>query len=131
MAKPKRPAAKASKSGTVAARPRRTLSREAWIAAARKVLEKRGIAEVKIDRLARQLKVTRGSVYFHFSSLQDLHDGLLQEWQRAFRQVAWAGSFEGYSSLGLGVRARLPFRVFALDGPDAGSRLVVDVAHFW
>lgn len=50
---------------------------------------------------------------------------------RTFRQVAWAGSFEGYTSLGLGVRARLPFRVFALPGPDAGSRLVIDVAHFW
>ena len=50
---------------------------------------------------------------------------------QTFRQVAWAGSFEGYSSLGLGVRARLPFRVFALAGPDTGSRLVIDVAHFW
>lgn len=50
---------------------------------------------------------------------------------QTFRQVAWAGSFEGYTSLGLGVRARLPFRVFTLAGPDAGSRLVIDVAHFW
>jgi len=50
---------------------------------------------------------------------------------QTFRQVAWAGSFEGYSSLGLGVRARLPFRVQTLSGPGAGSRLVVDVAHFW
>jgi hypothetical protein len=50
---------------------------------------------------------------------------------QTFRQVAWAGSFEGYSSLGLGVRARLPFRVFTLAGSDAGSRLVIDVAHFW
>ena len=50
---------------------------------------------------------------------------------QTFRQVAWANSFEGYSSLGLGVRARLPFRVFTLAGPDAGSRLVIDVAHFW
>jgi hypothetical protein len=50
---------------------------------------------------------------------------------QTFRQVAWAGSFEGYSSLGLGVRARLPFHVFTLAGPDTGSRLVVDVAHFW
>jgi hypothetical protein len=50
---------------------------------------------------------------------------------QTFRQLAWAGSFEGYSSLGLGVRARLPFRVFTLAGPDAGSRLVIDVAHFW
>lgn len=50
---------------------------------------------------------------------------------QTFRQVAWAGSFEGYSSLGLGVRARLPFRVLALAGPGTGSRFVVDVAHFW
>ena len=50
---------------------------------------------------------------------------------QTFRQVAYAGSFEGYTSVGLGVRARLPFRVFTLDGPDGGSRLVVDVAHHW
>lgn len=50
---------------------------------------------------------------------------------QTFRQVVYAGSFEGTTSIGLGVRARLPFRVFALDGPDGGSRLVVDVAHHW
>ncbi len=50
---------------------------------------------------------------------------------RTFRDVAWAGSFEGLTTLGLGVRARLPFRVFPLDGPGKGSRLVVDVAHSW
>ena len=50
---------------------------------------------------------------------------------RTFRHVAWAGSFEGQSTLGLGVRARLPFRVFLLDGPGTGSRMVVDVAHRW
>lgn len=50
---------------------------------------------------------------------------------RTFRQVAFAGSYEGYTNVGLGVRARLPFRVFTLDGPGGGSRLVVDVAHLW
>ncbi|MDQ0633182.1 hypothetical protein QFZ40_001091 [Arthrobacter pascens] len=50
---------------------------------------------------------------------------------QTFRQVVYAGSFEGYTSIGLGVRARLPFRVFTLDGPGSGSRLIVDVAHFW
>ena len=50
---------------------------------------------------------------------------------RTFRQVAWAGSFEGQSTIGLGVRARLPFRAFYLDGPGTGSRLVIDVAHLW
>ena len=51
-----------------------------------------------------------------------------------FRQVAWAGSFEGVTTLALGVRARLPFRVFALAGTpasDHGPRLVIDVAHRW
>lgn len=52
-----------------------------------------------------------------------------------FRQVAWAGSFEGRTTIGLGVRARLPFRAFILDGgaggAAGGSRLIVDVAHRW
>ncbi|WP_222192305.1 AMIN-like domain-containing (lipo)protein [Modestobacter italicus] len=53
---------------------------------------------------------------------------------RTLRQVAWAGSFEGQTSLAVGTRARLPFRVFVLDGaPGAadGARVVVDVAHHW
>lgn len=50
---------------------------------------------------------------------------------RTFRQVAWAGSFEGQSTIGLGTRARLPFRVLALAGPGDDARLVVDVAHTW
>jgi hypothetical protein len=50
---------------------------------------------------------------------------------RTLRQVVWLGSFEGYTSIGAGVRARLPFRVFLLDGPGSGSRIVVDVAHRW
>ncbi|MGI8626065.1 MAG: AMIN-like domain-containing (lipo)protein [Geodermatophilaceae bacterium] len=50
---------------------------------------------------------------------------------RTFRHVAWAGSFEGQTTIGLGVRARLPFRVFILDGPGNGSRLIIDVAHRW
>lgn len=50
---------------------------------------------------------------------------------RTFRQVRLVGSFEGITTFGLGVRARLPFRVFQLDGPGDGSRLVIDVAHRW
>lgn len=49
-----------------------------------------------------------------------------------FRQVRWAGSFEGYTTVALGVRARLPFRVGTLyDATTHSSRLVVDVAHHW
>ncbi|MDT6983023.1 hypothetical protein ACFSUJ_02315 [Streptomyces lusitanus] len=45
---------------------------------------------------------------------------------RTFRDARFAGSFEGDTQLGLGVRGRLPFRVQQLDG-----RLVIDVAHTW
>ncbi|AWW36132.1 hypothetical protein ADL00_01440 [Streptomyces sp. AS58] len=45
---------------------------------------------------------------------------------RTFKDARFAGSFEGDTQIGLGVRARLPFRVFVLD-----DRVVVDVAHNW
>lgn len=45
---------------------------------------------------------------------------------QTFRQVAWAGSWEGTTSVGLGVRALLPFRAFTV-----GNHVVVDVAHVW
>ncbi|MES5819957.1 hypothetical protein [Streptomyces sp. RG80] len=45
---------------------------------------------------------------------------------RTFRDARFAGSFEGDTQFGLGVRARLPFRVLRLD-----DRVVVDVAHSW
>ena len=47
---------------------------------------------------------------------------------RTFRSVVYGGSFEGQTTVGLGVRARLPFRVFTLTNP---SRVVIDVAHHW
>lgn len=47
----------------------------------------------------------------------------------SFRQVAWGGSFEGQTTFGLGLEAQLPFRVFMLEGPGNGSRVVIDVAH--
>lgn len=50
---------------------------------------------------------------------------------QTFRQVAWVESFEGQTTLGLGVRARLPMRVFVLSDADGSRRLVIDVAHRW
>lgn len=50
---------------------------------------------------------------------------------RTFRDVVFASSFEGQTTIGLGVRARLPFRVFTVSGPGDQTRLVIDVAHRW
>lgn len=48
-----------------------------------------------------------------------------------FKQQAFLGSFEGQTEIAMSTRARLPMRVFTLDGPGQGSRLVIDVAHYW
>lgn len=45
---------------------------------------------------------------------------------QTFRDAKYAGSFEGQTTVGLGVRAKLPFRVFTLD-----NKVIVDVAHKW
>ncbi|MHC5904959.1 AMIN-like domain-containing (lipo)protein [Streptomyces sp. S6] len=43
-----------------------------------------------------------------------------------FRDTRFASSFEGETLMGLGVRARLPFRVQQLT-----DKIVIDVAHTW
>lgn len=46
----------------------------------------------------------------------------------SLRQIAWAGSFEGMTTFGVGVRELLPFTAQIMD--DGGKvRLVVDIAH--
>lgn len=48
---------------------------------------------------------------------------------RTLRSVTYAGSFEGQTTYGIGVRSRLPFRVFSI--PGGHGRIVVDIAHQW
>lgn len=49
----------------------------------------------------------------------------------ALRSVVYGGSFEGRTLLGVGTRARLPFRMIAVAGPGGDTRIVLDVAHSW
>lgn len=60
---------------------------------------------------------------YHYANRSELVD---VTGYQTFRQVAFAGSWEGTTTVGLGVRARLPFRVFTLP-----NRIIVDVAHLW
>jgi AcrR family transcriptional regulator len=46
------------------------------------VLVAAGVDDVKVDRLSRQLKVTRGSFYWHFKNRKDLLDALLDGWKQ-------------------------------------------------
>jgi hypothetical protein len=46
----------------------------------------------------------------------------------SLRAVAYAGSFEGQTTVAVGVRERLPFRVF-VTGDGSYKHVVVDIAH--
>ncbi|WP_077034863.1 TetR/AcrR family transcriptional regulator [Pelomonas sp. KK5] len=54
---------------------------EAWLQAARQTLIDEGIDAVKVDRLAKQLGVTRGGFYHHFVDRDELLQRLLRHWQ--------------------------------------------------
>ena len=68
--------------GSAAKTPRQALAREDWIGAAKDALIRAGINAVKVVPLARRLHVTRGSFYWHFKSLSELHKELLKAWER-------------------------------------------------
>lgn len=61
---------------------RKPLNREVWVAAARRILVAEGIDQVKIQRLAADLRVTRGSFYWHFRDREHLLDELLALWRQ-------------------------------------------------
>jgi AcrR family transcriptional regulator len=64
------------------------LSPEHWIEAATEVLVDQGIDHVRVDVLAGQLGVTRGSFYWHFRDREDLLRRVLSAWrERATEQL--------------------------------------------
>jgi hypothetical protein len=53
----------------------------------------------------------------------------LKDW-RSLRAVRYAGFFEGQSTMAIGVRTELPFRVFTrLDPTSQLQHIVIDIAH--
>jgi AcrR family transcriptional regulator len=56
------------------------LGKDDWIRAAKMILIKHGIAEVKIEKIAAKLKVTIGSFYWHFKGRAQLHDAVIADW---------------------------------------------------
>lgn len=60
---------------------RAALTPESWIAAATEVLIDQGIDHVRVDVLAGQLGVTRGSFYWHFRDREDLLRRVLGAWR--------------------------------------------------
>ena len=122
----------------------RRLTREDWVAVARKVLVKSGIDDVKVDGLAKRMKVTRGSFYWHFEDRQALLDALLEDWRgrnvREIEQIAarWSNTpldFAEVVRIWLGEDPIVPqfdtaIRAWARKSP-AVARLVHETDDAW
>lgn len=81
MARGPSPSPNARKPGP-AARAGQPQGRASWVAAALAVLAEEGIDQVRIERLARQLGITKGSFYHHFRDRADLHAAMLDLWRQ-------------------------------------------------
>jgi AcrR family transcriptional regulator len=57
------------------------LGRKDWLHAARLALLRGGVEQVRVEKLARALKVTKGSFYWHFKGREELLELLLREWE--------------------------------------------------
>ncbi|EXI77396.1 MAG: putative acrAB operon repressor [Candidatus Accumulibacter appositus] len=58
-----------------------TLDRDEWIEAAIDILAEQGVQGMRIEVLAKNFGVTKGSFYWHFKDRQDLVDGVLETWR--------------------------------------------------
>ncbi|SRR5579862_5258958 len=58
------------------------LERDDWLRAARLALLRGGVDAVRVERLARDLSVTKGSFYWHFKDREELLELLLREWEQ-------------------------------------------------
>jgi AcrR family transcriptional regulator len=58
-----------------------TLHRDAWLKKALDVLFSHGIGSVKVEILARELDVTKGSFYWHFKNREELLRNVVDWWR--------------------------------------------------
>jgi len=52
-----------------------------WLAAALDLLIREGVGQVKISRLCEELRVTKGSFYWHFEDINALMNALADHWK--------------------------------------------------
>lgn len=75
---------------------RQRLSRQSWIDAGLYALIAEGPNALAAEPLARKLDATKGSFYWHFKDVPDLHEAVTRDWQtRSFAKVVEALSESG------------------------------------
>jgi AcrR family transcriptional regulator len=77
--------------------------RSQWLTAGLDALRKGGVTAVRVERLAGEVGVTKGSFYHHFRDRRALLDALLEYWSREMTDA----EFERIASVRGGLEARL------------------------
>lgn len=72
------------------------LDRRDWVGAGIEILSSKGVDAVRVEALARQLGISKGSFYWHFKDRQDLQEAILEEWES--RQSDWNTQGDGVSN---------------------------------
>jgi AcrR family transcriptional regulator len=85
-----------------------------WVAAGLEALRKGGVAAVRVERLAEDLNITKGSFYWHFRDRRELLEALLGFWAREMTEA----EFERVQAVSGGLAARL--RTLAEDVLEKG-----------
>lgn len=80
-----------------------------WIDAAMKLLAREGVDAIRIDRLCAELKVTKGSFYWHFPNREALIAAIARDWTSRRPQA----TFEAIRALDASPREKL-HRLFDL-----------------
>ncbi len=70
-------------------KPVSNLSRKDWIDFALQTLSEEGIDKVTVAALARDLKVTKGSFYWHFKDRDDFLQAMLARWEETGSEVVF------------------------------------------
>jgi AcrR family transcriptional regulator len=69
---------------------RERVSKADWLEKALDVLESSGIDEVKIERLARELNISKSGFYWHFKDRKELVRAMITYWEQEFTSVVTA-----------------------------------------
>ena len=66
---------------------RKRVSKSEWLAQALEVLSNEGVQGIRVERLARDLKIAKSGFYWHFRDRRDLLRQVLEYWAYEFTQV--------------------------------------------
>lgn len=66
----------------------RRLSQEDWLEAGMRALSEGGYESLGVTQLSKSLGVSKGSFYWHFASVGQYHDALLEHWHKRYISTA-------------------------------------------